>query len=228
MAPQRKAFVHVGLDDGSGDFIDVALATHSHALLELGIRRPAESTEQMFRATIEVLRAHKAWGYQRYEVEGAWTEVVRAGLEGRETLVLSQTMLAAAEPDQAALVADALRGFEVHVVVTAHDPGTPTTPGAPAHDLDAVLTRWAGAVSSPARLHVIAAGDRSATWKAFGRLVGFGTASLQVTELAVPTMLHEALVEIDRLSRRNDALERRLEVVEKKRRKLKRKLRVVA
>ena len=288
MPQKRKAFVHIGLDDGSGDFIDSALDTHARALVELGVRRPAESTEQMFRAALEILRIHKAWGYKRAEVEGAWTDAVKDGLKGRETLVFSQTMLAAARPEQAELLVDALRGFEVHVVVTAHAPDAWTVPGEPAHDLGAVLERWAGAVTSPERLHVIVAGDRCATWKAFGRVVGFGTSSLKINdvadsprprpphlvlasrsavlqslgrswaellaasehdvvgdlealvpdvdavdpaELAAHTTEHaltEALTEIDRLARRNDSLERRLELAEKKRRKLKRKLSVVA
>lgn len=286
MAKKRKAFVHVGLDDGSGDFVAAALDTHARALLELGVRRPAETTEQMFRAAVEMLRTHKAWGYHRDEVEGAWSDVVRAGLKGRDTLVFSQPMLARARPEQAALVVDALRGFEVHVVVTAGPPNAWTLPGEPAHDLGAVLERWAGAVSSPERLHVIVGADRRTTWKAFGKVVGFGTSSLKVPDVAEPSRsrpphlaltprsgvlealgrswvellaasqhdvvgdvaalvpdlaadtaadphtaahaLGEALAEIERLTRRTDSLERRLETAEKKRKKLKRKLSVVA
>ncbi|MGA8257730.1 MAG: hypothetical protein WB767_14240, partial [Nocardioides sp.] len=73
MPKKRKAFVHIGLDDGSGDFIDTALELHSHALLELGVRRPARSREEMFRAALEMLRTHREWGYRRSEVEGVWT-----------------------------------------------------------------------------------------------------------------------------------------------------------
>lgn len=289
MPKKRKAFVHVGLDDGSGDFVERSLDTHGRALLELGVRRPAESTEQMFRAAVEILRSHKAWGYRRDEVEGAWTDVVRAGLKGRETLVFSQTMLASARPEQAALLVDALRGFEVHVVVTASAPSAWTVPGEAAHDLGAVLEVWARAVDSPDQLHVIVAGDRRTTWKAFGRVVGFGTSSLKVADVAasatrarpphlalasrsgvldslgrswvellaasehdvvgdpatlVPDLdpvgspesgphtaahaLTEALAEVERLTRRTESLERRLESAEKKRKKLKRKLTIVA
>lgn len=288
MPKKRKAFVHIGLDDGSGDFIDGALDLHARALAELGVRRPSESPEQMFRAALEILRTHKQWGYKRSEVEGAWTDAVRAGLKGRDTLVFSQTLLAAARPEQADLLVDGLRGFEVHLVVTAHAPDAWTVPGEPGHDLGAVLERWSGAVSQPDRLHVIVAGDRRATWKAFGRVVGFGTSSLQVADLAVTPKvrpphlalasrtavlqslgrswadllaagehdvvgdlealvpaadavgsvedapssaehaLNEALAEIERLSRRNASLERRLAATEKKRKKLKRRLTSVA
>ncbi len=286
--PKRKAFVHIGLDDGSGDVIDVALAAHTTALAELGVRCPAESTEQLFRAALEMLRTHREWGYKRGEVEGAWVDAVRPGLKGRDTLVFSQTLLAAARPEQADLLVDALGGFEVHVVVTVRAPGAWTVPGEPTRDLGSVLDRWAHVVRRPERLHVIVAGDSAATWKAFGKVVGFGTSSLRVTDLDIPDRaraphlalvsraavleslgrswvellastehhvvgdparlvpdetatgsaedvassrehaLSDALLEIERLTRRTQSLERRLDVAEKKRRKLKRRLRSVA
>lgn len=291
MASQRKAFLHVGLDDGSGDVIDGALERHARALLELGVRRPASSREEMFRAALEMLRSHRDWGYQRSEVEGAWTSIVRRGRKGKETLVFSQPLLAGARPEQVALLVDALAGFEVHVVVTAHAPDAWTVPGEPRHDLGAVLEVWGAAVEKPERLHVVVTGSRSAdkaTWKAFGKVVGFGTSSLKVDDLPVsakhrpphlalasrvdvlrtlgaswvellahsehhvvgdPALLvpavdavdesevvvsvaehalNDALTEIERLTRRNESLQVRVEALEKKRKKLKRKLSSVA
>ena len=187
MATKRKAFVHVGLDDGSGDVVGAALAHHGRALAELGVRSPSSSGEEMFRAAVEILRAHRAWGYRRSEVEGAWTAIVRRGLKGKDTLVFSQSLLAGARPEQAALLVDALAGFEVHVVVTAHAPGPWTVPGEPRHDLGVVLQTWQTAVARPEHLHVVVAGDRTPTWKAFGKVVGFGTSSLRLTDVAVPT-----------------------------------------
>ncbi|CAN5496246.1 hypothetical protein BH09ACT12_BH09ACT12_11540 [soil metagenome] len=288
MASKRKAFVHIGLDDGSGDFIDGALALHSRALSELGVQSPASSSEEMFRAALEMLRAHRDWGYERAEVEGAWTSIVRRGQKGKDTLVFSQTLLAGARPEQVALLVDALAGFEIHVVITAHAPDAWTVPGEPRHDLGAVLECWSRAVKKPERLHVIVAGERRATWKAFGKVVGFGTSSLKVSDVQVPTKprpphlalasrvgvlrtlgeswvellagteydvlgditalvpeegaidepevvvsvaehaLNDALVEIERLTRRNESLLVRVEALEKKRKKLKRKLSSVA
>lgn len=180
MAKKRKAFVHVGLDDGSGDFIDDALALHEHALAELGICRPARSREEMFRAALEMLRSHKEWGYRRSEVEGAWTGIVRREGKGHDTLVFSQPLLAAARPEQVALLVDGLAGFEVHVVVTARAPHAWVVPGEPAHDLGSVLDRWSTAVRKPERLHVIVVDRASDAWASFGRVVGFGTASLSL------------------------------------------------
>lgn len=183
MATKRKAFVHIGLDDGSGDFVDGALDLHARALLELGVRRPAASGEEMFRAALEVLRAHRDWGYTRSEVEGAWTDIVRRGRPGKETLVFSHPFLCAARPEQVALLVDALVGFEVHVVITAQAPSAWTVPGEPRHDLGAVLGTWSAAVKKPERLHVIIADEPLSAWKAFGRVVGFGTSSLKIDDL---------------------------------------------
>ncbi len=183
MASKRKAFVHLGLDDGSGDFVDAALRQHAVALAELGVQAPAESAEQLFRAAVEILRAHREWGYKRSEVEGAWSAAVRVGLKGRDTLVFSQPLLASAPPEQAALLVDELRGFEVHLIVTVQAPDARSVAAEPARSLDAVLATWRGLVSTPQRLHVIIAPDRLTTWQAIGRTVGFGTASLRLDEV---------------------------------------------
>ena len=287
---KRKAFLHIGLGDGSGDFVDGALEKHGHALAALGVRRPAKSADEMFRATIEILRAHKDWGYKRSEVDGAWSGICRRAHKGKDTVVFSQPLLAAAAPDQIDLLLDSLAGFELHVVVTVRAPDAWTVPGEPAQDLGPVLDRWSRAVRKPHRLHVIVDADApGVTWKHLGRVVGFGTASLAVSPHAesrlaraphpdpasrltvlrtlgqswveqlahseydvvgdvaalVPVTpkgdkhhmalvsradhaLSEALREVERLSRRNESLELRLDEIEKRRKKLKRRLSEVA
>ena len=293
MASKRKAFVHIGLGDGAGDFVDGALERHSRALAELGVFRPATSREEMFRAALEILRDHGDWGYTRAEVEGAWTDIVRRGHQGKDTLVFSQPLLSGARPEQVALLIDALLGFEIHVVVTVHAPDAWTVPGEGRHDLGAVLETWRTAVTKPGRLHVIVAGERPATWKDFGRVVGFGTSSLSLADLPTPAVarpphqapasraevlhrlgeswvellstaeydvvgdvaalvpdtaessatadrpgsepaqsvehaLDDALIEIERLTRRNESLQIKVAALEKKRKKLKRKLSAAA
>jgi hypothetical protein len=182
---KRKAFLHVGLGDRSGDFLDDALARHQHALAALGVRRPATS-EEMFRAAIEIQREHRAWGFRRDEVEGAWGRVCRRALKGTDTLALSQPLLADSTPDQVALLLDGLRGFQVHVVVTVAAPDTWTDPH---RDLGALLDRWATPLGRSQRLHVLVAPSehsRRTVWRAFGRVVGFGTASLPLDGLSEP------------------------------------------
>ncbi len=298
MAKKRKAYVHVGMP-GVGDVVEAALVRHRDALVELGVAVPAKTSDEAFRAAVEILRQHKTWGFKRSEVEGEWARLCRRAHKGRSTLAFSQSLLCAAQPEQVDLLLDALAGFEVHVIVTATAPHAWTVPGEPETDLGVVLDRWGAAVRKPERLHLVLVesgpdrpGDvQRAAWKAVGKVVGFGTASLRLDDVPVPAAarpdavvrgvppervevldalirswierietagytvhgdldavlgalptvdhgvgrendldrtLHDALREIERLSRRNESLEQRLESVDKKRRKLKRKLSEVA
>lgn len=280
MPRRRRAYLHVGLDDGSGDVVDAALGAHAHALLDLGVRRPYEAGEEMFRAAIEVLGTHADWGYQRAEVDGAWRRVAKRARQGRDTIVLSQPLLAAAGREQARGVVAGLDPFEVHAVVTVRAPDAWTAPQDPARDLASVLDHWGEAVRSPDRVHVVLGEDRAATWQGLGRVAGFGTTSVRapscppVHRLPVPASragalsqvahawsellasspydvvgdvgslqphletvesaeklavaachaLGDARHELERLTRRNEELERRLATPETKRRKLKRRL----
>ncbi|HWJ80972.1 MAG TPA: hypothetical protein VNS55_01945 [Nocardioides sp.] len=221
MAKKRKAFVHVGVP-GAGDIIETALVRHRDALAELGVKALAKSTDESFLAAVEILRDHKAWGFHRSEVEGKWAAVYRRALKGNGTVVFSQPLLATATPEQIDLFLDGLAGFQVHVVVT----------DAPGADLEDVLARWGAAVRKPERLHLVELDGKGpkAAWKAFGRVAGFGTASLGLDDVPEPVAVRElrslddARREIERLTRRNDCLEHRLADVDRKRRRLKRRL----
>ena len=133
---KRTAYLHVGLPRSGGSFLGAALVQHADALEAQGLRSPARSVEEMFRAAIEIRRDHQAWGYRRREVEGAWAGVFRRAREGKGDVVVSQELLAACAPEQIALLLDGLSGFEVHVVVTARDLGTQ------------LVAAWAGSLES--------------------------------------------------------------------------------
>lgn len=124
MARKRKAYLHIGLPRTGGAFLDSALAQHADALDAAGVCHPAISAEEMFRAAIEIRRDHRAWGYERREVEGAWAAICRRAHKGRRDVIFSQELLAACTPAQIDLLLDGLAGFEVHVVVTARDLGS--------------------------------------------------------------------------------------------------------
>jgi hypothetical protein len=179
---KRKAFLHVGPTHSGTDFLDDALALHADALAGQRIRRPAKSADEMLRAALEIRRVHKSWGYKRREVEGAWNAVCRRAYKGKDTVVFSQPHLAAASHDEIALLLDQLPGFDLHVVLNV------VAPLAPHGDQDVVATvgRWAAALRSPDRLHVIvpstAVNAAAFTWTAFGRIVGF-----DATPLALPS-----------------------------------------
>lgn len=222
MAKKPKAWIHVGMP-GVGDVIEPALAHHHDALVELGVASVARSTVESFRAAVEMTRSHKEWGLARRDVEGQWTRLVRRAERSRVDLVFSQPLLARATPEQVALLVDALAGHRVHVVVTTGIDDEADT-----------VSRWSSAVRKPERLHVVETDgmEPKDVWKAFGRLVGFGTASLRLDHVARATpafqSLPAALRELERLARRNASLEVRLEELDRKRRKLKRRLGQVA
>jgi len=222
MAKKRKAWLHVGMP-GVGDVLEPALAHHHGALVELGVASVARSTAESFRAAVEVMRSHREWGLERCDVEGEWARLVRRAEKSRADLAFSQPLLASATPEQVALLSDALVGHQVHVVVTTG-----------ADDESATLERWSRAVRKPERLHVIEVDgmEPEEVWQAFGKLAGFGTRSLRLDEVPRPVpacrSLPEAMRELERLARRNASLEVRLQEVDRKRRKLKRKLRQAA
>lgn len=218
MAKKRKVWLHVGVG-GAGDVIEAALAHHHRALAELGCASLAHTTTESFLAAVEMLGTRKEWDLKRADVEGRWAGMVERGRKSRVDVVFSQPMLAGATRDRIALMVDALDGYQVNVVVT-------TGSG----EESSAVERWSTAVRKPERLHVLEVqSSPEATWKAFGRLVGFGTASLPLDGVPAVTppvgSLADARVEIEHLARRNAALEIRLEELDRKRKKLKRRLR---
>ncbi len=222
MARKRRAWIHVGMA-GPGDVLEPALAHHHEALVELGYASVARSGAESFRAAVEITRSHKDWGLRRGDVEGQWTRLVRRAVRAKADLVFSQPLLAEASPEQVALMVDALADHQVHVVVTTG-----------LDDESATVSRWSTAVRKPERMHVLDTSELEpkAVWKAFGKLVGFGTSSLRLDEVPqtapVFQSLPDALRELQRLARRNASLEVRLEELDRKRRKLKRRLGEVA
>jgi hypothetical protein len=183
---RRKAFVHIGLPHADGSVLDAALEHHDAALAGLGIQRPAKSADEMFRAAVEVLRDHRAWGYRRRDVEGSWSAVCRRARKGKGTVVLGHQLLSAAAAVEIDLFLDGLAGFEVHIVLVAAAPAPETPRLDDARDLGVVLDRWATALGRPDRMHVIVAPegeDRDlAVWEAYGRMVGFDAAALRLPD----------------------------------------------
>ncbi|HEU5038791.1 MAG TPA: hypothetical protein VFT70_17425 [Nocardioides sp.] len=177
---KRKAFLHIGLPRTGAGFLDSALAQHADALEARGLRHPAISTEEMFRAAIEIRRDHRAWGYQRREVEGTWAGICRRAWKGRHDVVLSQELLAGCTPEQIDLLLDGLHGFQVHVVVTARRPGGQPVPDWVGPDLGEVVRTWTPVVR-PDRLHVVVVPEtepEQAVWTGFGEIAGFDAADL--------------------------------------------------
>lgn len=126
---RRKAFLHVGVPGAGGALLDAVLLENKDTLLDQGVAHPAHTAEEMFRAALEIRHDHKAWGYKRREVEGAWAGIYRRAAKHRGTVVVGQELLAGATPAQIALLVDGLAGFEVHVVLTTRDPASQVVAG---------------------------------------------------------------------------------------------------
>ncbi len=121
---RRKIFLHIGLAGTGAGFVEQALLTHAESLAAAGVDVPWRSSEELLRAVVEIRRTHKAWGYERSEVEGAWAALCRRVFKGKGTAVVSQDLLATADHDQAALLLDGLSGRDIHLVLTVRDPAT--------------------------------------------------------------------------------------------------------
>ena len=184
------------------------------------------SAEESFLSAVEILREHKAWGFSRKEVEGQWAAVCRRVWKSKLAVALSLPLMAGASRPEIDLLVDGLAGLQINVVLTA----------GPDDDIDDVVARWGTAVRKPERLHVVRLENPTpkGAWKAFGKAVGFGTASLGLADVPAPAgarplaSLDEARHEIERLSRRNQSLERWRDESDRKRKLLKRRLKADA
>jgi hypothetical protein len=172
---KQKGFLLVGLPHTGVPLLTAALEQHRDALMEYGVRAPARSADEAFRAAVELRREHKAWGLRRRDVEGTWTGICRRALKHRDAFVVGHELLAGAATDEIALLVDALRGAQLHVVVLAGVPDGRIGLFPDELDLAGVLDRWERAVTGPDRMHVVVTDptDPAVAWHALGVLVGF-------------------------------------------------------
>ncbi len=172
---KQKSFLLVGMPHAGVPLLAAALELHRDALVTHGVRVPAKSADEAFRAAVELRREHKAWGLRRRDVEGAWAGICRRALKHRATIVVGHELFAGAATDEVALVVDGLAGTQVHVVVVAGAPDGRVGLFPDELDLAGVLARWRLGVGSPDRLHVVVTdpSDPAASWRALGTLAGF-------------------------------------------------------
>jgi hypothetical protein len=183
---KQKTFLLVGLAHAGVPLLTAALYRHRDELAAAGIRVPARSADEAFRAAVEVRREHRAWGLRRRDVEGTWSEVCRRALKHHETAIAGHELLAGAAPDEIALLVDGLAGTQVHVVVLAAVPDARVGLFPDELDLAGVVRRWETAVATPDRLHVVVTDrtDPGVAWQALGRLAGFDAQDLPLPDPA--------------------------------------------
>lgn len=189
---KQDAYLLVGLPHSGLPVLTAALEQHRDALADAGVRVPARSEEEVFRAAVELRREHKAWSLRRKDVEGTWSQITRraqkAATKHGDTVVVGHGLLAGAAAEEIDLLLDGLHGLRVHVVVLADSPD-PLVGLMPSElDLADVLGRWSRAVRAPEHLHVLVAGAAGPTgaWQQLGRLVGFDAEALPLPAHPVP------------------------------------------
>jgi len=175
---RRIVYLHLGLPGSGSGFLETALPEHAAALASFGVAHPVSAPDEMFRAAVEILRDHRAWGYQRREVEGAWAAICRRVHKQRDRVLLSQELLTGCSSDQADLLLDTLHGTEVHAVITAR------RADAERHEFAELTARWARALRRGGRVHTLVVPayvePLGWTWSRLGELVGFDAAQLRL------------------------------------------------
>src|SRR3954467_6279522 len=94
------SFLLIGLPHTGVPLLTAALEQHRDALAEQGVRAPARSADEAFRAAVELRREHRAWGLRRRDVEGTWAAIARRAVKHRDTAVFGHELLAGAAPDE--------------------------------------------------------------------------------------------------------------------------------
>jgi hypothetical protein len=185
---KQKTFLLVGLPHTGLPLLIGGLEQHRDELADRGVRVPAKSADEAFRAAVELRREHKAWGLRRRDVEGTWAGICRRVHKHKATAVVGHELLAGAAPDEIALLVDGLAGTHVHVVVLAGVPDGRLGLFPDELDLAGVVSRWERAVAGPDRLHVVvgAPSDPRVAWQALGALAGFDADQLALPDEVTP------------------------------------------
>jgi hypothetical protein len=183
---KQKSFLLVGLPHAGVPLLTSALDQHRDALVTAGIRVPARSVDEAFRAVVEIRREHRAWGFRRRDVEGAWAEICRRALKHHDTAIVGHELLSGAGAEEIALLVDGLAGTQVHVVVLASAPDGRVGLFPDELELTGVLRRWEAAVATPDRLHVVVTdpADPGVAWRELGRLAGYDADELPLPDPA--------------------------------------------
>jgi hypothetical protein len=168
---RRIVYLHLGLPGSGAGFLETTLPEHAATLETFGVAHPVATPDEMFRSAVEIRRDHRAWGYQRRDVEGTWAGICRRALKQQHRVLLSQELLTGCTPDQAELLLDTLAGAEVHAVITGR------RTDAERHEFAALTALWTAAVRRPERVHtLVVPADVEPLgwiWSGLGELVGF-------------------------------------------------------
>ena len=116
-------YLHVGLPKTGTTYLQALLAEHRATLREAGFVYPFVRPEGMFHGAVEIRRQYDAWGLDPALVDGTWARLCERARTFDGTAVISHEILGGATPEEVARAVEPLQGTDLHVVVTARDPG---------------------------------------------------------------------------------------------------------
>ncbi|MGH3454852.1 MAG: hypothetical protein ACRDPQ_18340 [Nocardioidaceae bacterium] len=121
--PRGPLFLHVGLPKSGTTFLQDMLRQHRRWLRREGLLYPFDGYRDHFYAALDARGNHQFAGGIRPQAEGAWPRLVQRSLAFDGRVVISHEILATAKRGAARRARTLLDEREVHVVVTARDPG---------------------------------------------------------------------------------------------------------
>jgi hypothetical protein len=178
----QRAFLHIGLPKTGTTYLQHILWSNKAGLAEVGLLLPGRHRRRHLLASLDV-RDDPKLARRAGDVRAPWDDLVVECQQWPGNVVISHEFFAAAATEQVARMVEDLRGYEVHVIITARpmtelglsrwqewikSGGLVSVDDYPqpdswdaidewgwaSFDLDSVLARW-GAVLPHERIHVL-------------------------------------------------------------------------
>lgn len=116
-------YLHVGLPKTGTTFLQDLLREHADALAAEGVHYPLDEVPDHFHAALDARGDLHFGGGERPGAAGAWRRVVAQANALPDRVVISHELFATADAQHAVAALRSLEPHQVHVVVTARDPG---------------------------------------------------------------------------------------------------------
>jgi len=124
---RRRAYLHIGLPKTGTTFLQEVLFARRSELRDAGMLYPAPYREAMFHAAVELRGSAKTWGLDKGRISGTWARIAEAMRSFDGDAVFSHEILGNATSQQIKTALADLPDRDVHVVLTARDPGRQIT-----------------------------------------------------------------------------------------------------
>lgn len=240
--PRTRVYLHIGPPKTGTTYIQGVLRHWHKELKAARVLFPGIPRHDHFRAALD-LRGHDGFGFgdvhgrTRVRAAGAWARLVRAASGFDGTVVISHEIFATADDEHVAAAIGDLTGTDLHVVVTARDPGRQlvstwqqqvkqgnskpfraegrVNPGRallPLQRIPDLLARW-GSTLPDDHVHIVTVppvgADQALLWQRFASVIGVDPEQFPPPPSS-PLNTSLGIAEIELLRRVNTALAGRL------------------